>query len=143
MNRCIIDQRSNPPHCCLWFRLDVVCLWSHRRGDLIDARQFGHFRRKLARQDRLEPTKPTGNFFDTLLAHDYLGNVRELENMTEPGADAPGQPDHQATRTRGNAGERWPRPLIASPQRVPELGTARTQLVQDELTTCNATHHGC
>ncbi|MCA9173409.1 MAG: sigma-54-dependent Fis family transcriptional regulator [Planctomycetales bacterium] len=69
----------------LFYRLDVIRMslppLRERPEDILFL--FGHFTKQLAKHYGLSPPTFTDSFIDALLAHDWPGNVRQLENLSE------------------------------------------------------------
>jgi DNA-binding NtrC family response regulator len=69
----------------LFYRLDVIRMnvpaLRDRPEDILFI--FGHFTKKLAKHYGLEPPSYAEDFLDALLAHDWPGNVRQMENFCE------------------------------------------------------------
>ncbi len=93
--RVIAATNRNPEDCVaagtlrqdLYFRLNVVNLHipplRERRGDIPVLAM--HFLSRAAHQMRKHVSEIAPEAFERLLAHDYPGNVRELENLMERG----------------------------------------------------------
>jgi len=69
----------------LFYRLDVIRLevppLRERPEDIVYL--FGHFQRMLSNQYGVRPARLADDFLDALTAHDWPGNVRQLENFAE------------------------------------------------------------
>ena len=69
----------------LFYRLDVIRMnippLRERQEDILFL--FGHFTKQLGKHYGLEPPTFSDSFIDALLAYNWPGNVRQLENFSE------------------------------------------------------------
>jgi DNA-binding NtrC family response regulator len=69
----------------LFYRLDVIRInvpsLRERPDDILFL--FGHFTKRLAKSYGLNPPTFSDSFLDALLAYDWPGNIRQLENFSE------------------------------------------------------------
>ncbi len=115
----------------LFYRLDVIRLeippLRKRREDIVY--MFGHFARQVAEEYNLGRPDLEDSFLDALVAYDWPGNVRQLQNVTErliltqPSRAVSAEDFQRLLPFRGDGFPRRAEAVVAEP---PEVSTQRT-----------------